>query len=65
MNGGEVAEAIRRLHPEIPIILLSAYVTLPEKHVKLADACVTKGDSVEVLLGLVRSLITRNGGRAA
>ncbi len=65
MNGGEVAEAIRQLRPETPIILLSAYVTLPEEHVKLADAYLTKGESTEVLLGLVRKLIQGNGGRAA
>jgi CheY-like chemotaxis protein len=65
MNGGEVAQAIRQLRPETPIILLSAYVTLPDEHVKLADAHVTKGESTEVLLGLIRKLIGRNGDRAA
>jgi CheY-like chemotaxis protein len=65
MNGGEVAQAIRQLRPETPIILLSAYVTLPEEHVQLADAYVTKGESTEVLLALIRKLIGRNGDQAA
>ena len=57
MNGGEVAEAIRRLRPEIPIILLSAYITLPEEHIQLVDGHVTKGESTEALLALIRKLI--------
>ena len=61
MNGGQVAEVIRRLRPSTPIILLSAYVTLPEDHTRLADAYVTKGESTEFLLGLIRKLITGNG----
>jgi len=65
MNGGEVAQAIRQIRPQTPIILLSAYVTLPDEHVQLADACVTKGESTEVLLGLIRKLIGRNGDQAA
>ena len=65
MNGGEVAQAIRQIRPQTPIILLSAYVTLPDEHVQLADAYVTKGESTEVLLGLIRKLIGRNGDQAA
>jgi CheY-like chemotaxis protein len=59
MNGGEVALALRRLHPEIPIILLSAYLTLPEEHTQLVDGHVTKGESTEALLTLVRKLVGR------
>lgn len=65
MNGGDVALAIRRLRPETPIILLSAYVTLPDEHVQLADAYITKGESTEKLLGMIRKLIVRNGDHAA
>jgi CheY-like chemotaxis protein len=59
MNGGEVALAMRRLRPEIPIILLSAYITLPEEHIQLVDGHVTKGESTEALLTLIRKLIDR------
>ncbi len=65
MNGGEVAQAIRQIRPQTPIILLSAYVTLPEEHVQLADAYITKGESTEVLLSLIRKLIGNNGDCAA
>jgi CheY-like chemotaxis protein len=54
MNGGEVAEQIRLLYPGTPIVFLSAYITLPEEHMSLVDAYVTKGDSTEALLAVVR-----------
>lgn len=57
MNGGEVALELRRLNPATPIILLSAYVTLPEKHVALVDGYLTKGESTESLLALIGKLI--------
>jgi CheY-like chemotaxis protein len=57
MNGGEVAQELRRLRPQTPIILLSAYVTLPENHVALVDGYVTKGESTEALLAMVGRLM--------
>lgn len=63
MNGGEVAEEIRLRCPGVPIVLLSAYVTLPEEDVRRVDAYITKGDSTETLLTTVRELI--ENGRSA
>lgn len=57
MNGGEIAREIRKLRPATPILLLSAYVTLPDDDVKLVDAYVTKGESTEKLLAIIRQLI--------
>jgi len=57
MNGGEVARYMRDKNPAVPIILLSAYVTLPEEHVALVDAYLTKGDSTENLLAMIRKLL--------
>ena len=57
MNGGEVARHMRDQNPSVPIILLSAYVTLPEEHVALVDAYLTKGDSTENLLAMIRKLL--------
>ena len=45
MNGGQVAKEIRRGNPRMPIILLSAYVRLPEEHKTRVDAYITKGES--------------------
>jgi CheY-like chemotaxis protein len=63
MNGGEVAEQIRSRRPGLPIVLLSAYVTLPEEDVRRVDAYITKGDSTETLLAMVSQLIAN--GRSA
>lgn len=60
MDGGEVAKEIRLRHPGTPIVFLSAYVTLPEEHKRLVDAYITKGDSTETLLGIIRRLIRRS-----
>lgn len=65
MNGGEIAREIRKLRPATPILLLSAYVTLPDDHVKMVDAYVTKGESTEKLLATIRRLIAyrKEGGQ--
>jgi CheY-like chemotaxis protein len=63
MNGGEVAEEISLRCPGVPIVLLSAYVTLPEEDVRRVDAYITKGDSTETLLAVVGQLIAN--GRSA
>ena len=60
MNGGEVAREIRRTRPNTPIILLSAYVTLPDDDVKLADLYITKGESTDNLLTAIRTLISKS-----
>jgi len=57
MNGGEVAQQMRQRSPHVPIILLSAYVTLPEEHVSIVDAYITKGESTETLLRTITELI--------
>ena len=63
MNGGQVAEQIRSRYPGVPIVLLSAYVALPEEDVRRVDAYITKGDSTETLLAVVGQLI--EDGRSA
>ena len=63
MNGGEVAEQIRLRYPGVPIVLLSAYVTLPEEDDRRVDAYITKGDSTKTLLEVVGQLIAN--GRSA
>jgi CheY-like chemotaxis protein len=66
MNGGQVAEQIRQQSPGTPIVLLSAYVTLPEEHIALVDAYITKGESTDLLLTTVQNLIekAKRGGLA-
>jgi CheY-like chemotaxis protein len=57
MNGGDVAAEVRRRKPEIPIIFLSAYFSLPPAALELANAFITKGDPPDVLIDKIEQLI--------
>ena len=50
MNGGEVAVCMRERKPEVPILLLSAYVGLPAKTTAIVDLYMTKGEGAPALL---------------
>lgn len=57
MNGGEVAAEMRRLRPEVPILLLSAYINLPQEVINAVDCTILKGDGPEVLLAKIREAV--------
>ncbi len=57
MNGGDVAAELRRRKPEVPIVFLSAYFTLPPAALELANAFITKGDPPDVLIDKIVQLI--------
>jgi CheY-like chemotaxis protein len=65
MNGGQVAAEMRRRRPEIPILLLSAHIELPEEVVRLVDLTALKGDGPESLLAKIREVLTRRSRNAA
>jgi|ERR1700733_14751301 len=44
MNGHEVATEIRRVRPQVPIVMVSGEDQIPEDAVKLVNAVVPKGD---------------------
>ena len=50
MHGGEVARKMRETKPDIPILLLSAYVGLPAEISSLVDVYMTKGEGAPALL---------------
>jgi CheY-like chemotaxis protein len=50
MHGGEVASKMRQTKPHVPILLLSAYVGLPEEVSSLVDVYMTKGEGAPALL---------------
>lgn len=50
MDGGAVAETMRRERPEVPIMLLSAYINLPPEVVKLVNVTLLKGEGPGELL---------------
>ncbi len=57
MNGVKLAEEIKRRKPQIPIVLLSAFYSLPEGTTGAVDAFITKGDSPEILLKKLHELV--------
>ena len=57
LNGGQVAAEIRRRRPDVPIILLSAFFSLPPEALELADAFITKGEAPEVLIEKIEQLL--------
>lgn len=57
MHGGEVAFRMRQTKPEVPILLLSAYIGLPSEVTSLVDLYMTKGEGAPILLGKLKSLL--------
>jgi CheY-like chemotaxis protein len=56
LNGGQVAAELRRRHPKVAIIFLSAYFSLPPDALELADAFITKGEPPELLIEKIEQL---------
>jgi len=56
MHGGEVAARMRERKPDVPILLLSAYLGLPADITKLVDVYMTKGEGAPALLEKLGSL---------
>jgi CheY-like chemotaxis protein len=50
MHGGEVASRMRQIKPEVPILLLSAYIGLPPEVISLVDLYMIKGEGAPLLL---------------
>lgn len=57
LTGAQVAAELRQRKPEVPIIFLSAYFSLPPHALELADAFITKGDPPEVLMETLERLL--------
>ncbi len=57
MHGGEVAARMRQVKPEVPILLLSAYIGLPVEVTSLVDLYMTKGEGAPILLKKLGSLL--------
>ena len=58
MHGGEVAKKMRQSKPEVPILLLSAYLDLPAEVTSLADLYMTKGECAPALLDKLGNLLS-------
>lgn len=57
MSGGEVAERMRQIKPAIPILMLSAYTSLPPEVGKNVTLAMTKGEGAPVLLEKLSKLV--------
>jgi CheY-like chemotaxis protein len=63
MDGAQVALALRAMRPDIPILLLSAHLSLPETVTDIVDFVVNKGDGALSLLARVKDLVALGHGR--
>lgn len=50
MDGDLVAQKMKEIRPDLPIIMLSAYVDLPQQTLALVERSLTMGESPGVLL---------------
>jgi CheY-like chemotaxis protein len=57
MNGDEVAAEMKRLKPAVKILLLSAYVDLPDEALKFVDRRAVKGVSPTDFLAELQELL--------
>lgn len=57
MHGGEVAARMRNTKPNVPILLLSAYVDLAPEVTSLVDLYLTKGSGAPALIHSVGTLL--------
>jgi DNA-binding response OmpR family regulator len=64
INGGEVATIVRKRNPEMPILMLSAYVALPDDVMRVVSATATKGDGAFTLVEKLKDLLQTNASDA-
>ena len=57
MTGGEVARNLRQIKPNVPILMLSAYTSLPPEVDGLIDQAMTKGEGAPAFLSRVGTLM--------
>ena len=64
MNGGDVARSMRSIKPEVPILMLSAYTSLPPEIAELVNMSMTKGEGAPALLKKLGSLLPPDASHA-
>jgi CheY-like chemotaxis protein len=58
LDGMRVAEAMRKVKPDVPIIMLSSYSEPPEGCAVLVDAYVVKSEGPEILLSRIHQFLS-------
>jgi hypothetical protein len=57
MNGDQVAIALKRLNPEVKILLFSAYLNFPDEVLHWVDGVAIKGEHPAELFSALRKLL--------
>ena len=57
LDGGQVAAILRKRQADIPILMLSAYVALPEEVMRVVSVSATKGDGAFTLVDKLREML--------
>lgn len=58
MDGGQVAAEMRRIKPDVPLVLLSAYLGLAPEVIRNVSVYMTKGEGAPALLGHLQRLLS-------
>jgi CheY-like chemotaxis protein len=57
LTGGETAVAMRQLKPAVPIMMLTAYTSIPPEVAAMVDVSMTKGEGAPALLRNLANLL--------
>jgi CheY-like chemotaxis protein len=63
MSGGEVAQRMRQTKPAVPILMLSAYTSLPPEVSQAVDLTMTKGEGALDLLARLSHLLEKEASQ--
>ena len=58
MNGDQVAIALKRLNPDVKILLFSAYMDFPKEVLRWVDGCAVKGEHPAALFNALQELLS-------
>src|ERR1039458_8206798 len=58
LDGAAIAAEIKQVRPEVPIVMLTDHLELPDGSLKSVDALVTKSDGPHFLLATVHFLLS-------
>ncbi len=61
MSGDDLAQKLRQLYPQLPLIVVSAIGQLPQGLVETVDATIQKGQDPELLLSTIGKVLDRAG----
>jgi DNA-binding response OmpR family regulator len=59
MEGESIAAALKRCDPDVPILLLSSYMYLPDSVLHNVDACIAIADGPAAMLESLRGLLNQ------